>query len=61
LATFIEMVHFSQNVIGGGTDFFPYVWFTVHLELYLYYKPTRCTIYLHFIELTHLGMFRAHL
>jgi hypothetical protein len=26
----------------------------------LYNKPTQCTIYLHFIELPHLYMFRAH-
>jgi hypothetical protein len=38
-----------------------YVWLTVHLELYLCNKPTRCTIYLHFIELPHLYIFRTHL
>jgi hypothetical protein len=36
-----------------------YVWLTVHLELYLYNKPTRCTICLYFIELPRLYMFRA--
>jgi hypothetical protein len=36
-----------------------YVWLPVHLELHLYNKPTRCTIYLHFIELPRLYMFQA--
>jgi hypothetical protein len=35
-----------------------YVWLTVHLELYSYNEPTRCTVYLHFIELSHFYMFR---
>jgi hypothetical protein len=61
LSTSVEMVHFSQNVIGGGTDFFPYVWLTVHLEVYLYNKPAHCTVYLHFIELPYICMFQAHL
>jgi hypothetical protein len=36
-----------------------YIWLTVHLELFLHNKPTRCTVYLHFIELPRLYMFRA--
>jgi hypothetical protein len=33
-------------------------WLTVHLQLYSYNKPTRCTIF-HFITLPRLYMFRA--
>jgi hypothetical protein len=33
-----------------------YVWLTLHVKLYLYNKSTRCTVYLHFIELPHLYM-----
>jgi hypothetical protein len=40
-----------------------YVWLTLHLQLYLYSKQTRCTIYLHFNKLPYLyvsGPFVAH-
>jgi serine/threonine protein kinase len=38
-----------------------FVWLTVHLQLYLYNKPTQRTVYLHFIELLRLYLFWAHL
>jgi hypothetical protein len=38
-----------------------YVWLTVNLELYSCNKPTRCTVYLHFIELPHLDKYQAYL
>jgi hypothetical protein len=38
------------NIIYATHKPFFYVWLTVHLELYLYNKQTRCTVCPHFIE-----------
>jgi hypothetical protein len=59
-----DLEHVQQTIVTTKGEFFFQCWLTVHFELYyiiLYNKPTRCTNYLHVIEVPRLYMFRAHL